>query len=217
MFKDVYAEFLSLVEQSSGRSRTDLGFRPGATEQELADMEAELRGDSDEGEWTAKVGPDGLADLKAMLRLANGHTKKFAFLPAPLLSAEEVASEYLALLDYDSDDDVGGYNADETLQEVCMHEFWIPFACYPAEVAFLIDLDPGPAGQRGQVLANYNYEDRVVVCASLTELFTLVNQGLRNKAIKFGPVEDYEQEYDLLTPDGEQADIVEVLQQLRGD
>ena len=179
-------------------------------------MEAELRGDSDEDEWNEKVGPDGLADLKAMLRLANGHSKKFAFLNAPLLSAKEVASEYLALLDYDSDEDLGGFNHDETLQEVCMHEFWIPFACYPAEIAFLIDFDPGPAGQRGQVLANYNYEERFVVCASLTELFTLVNQGLRNKAIKFGPVEDYEQEYDLLTPDGEQANIVEILDELRG-
>src|SRR5688500_2703713 len=134
MLKEVYAEFLSLMEQSSGRSRTDLGFRPPASEQELADMEAELRGDSDEDEWNEKVGSDGLADLKAMLRLANGHTKKFAFLNAPLLSAEEVASEYLALLDYDSDDDLDGYNEAGTLRQVGMHEYWIPFACYPAEI-----------------------------------------------------------------------------------
>jgi len=217
MFKDVYAEFLSLVEQSSGLSLNDLGFRPPASEQELADMEAALRGDSDENEWNEKVGPDGLDDLKAMLRVANGHTTKLAFLNGPLLSAEEVAREYLALLEYASDDDSAGYNHDETLQAVNMHEFWIPFASYPAEVTYLIDFVPGPAGRRGQVIVSHGLEETFTVCASLTELFSLANKGLREKVIKVGPIEDYEQEYDVLTADGEQADIIEVLRKLRGD
>lgn len=217
MFKDVYAEFLSLIEQSSGRSLNDLGFRPPASEKELADMEAALRGDSDEDEWNEKVGPEGLADLKTMLRLANGHTTKLALLNGPLLSAEEVAREYRDLLEYASDDDSPGYNDDETLQAVNMHAFWIPFASYPAEVTYLVDFVPGPAGRRGQVVVSYGFEDTITICSSLTELFSLASKGLREKVIKIGPIEDYEQEYDVLTADGEQADIIEVLRKLRGD
>ena len=217
MFKDVFEEFLGLVEKSTGRSRLDLGFRPPASETEIAKMEAKLRGDSDEDEWNEKVGEHGLDDLKAMLRVANGHTKKFAFFNGPLLDTKGVVSEYLEMLDYDSEDDVGGYNDDETLQEVCMHEYWIPFASYSAEVTYLIDLDPGPSGKRGQVLVNFGFEEKFVICDSLLELFSLVNQALRDGALKFGPIEGYEQEYDLLTPDGEQADLVDFLRGGEGD
>ena len=215
-FGDVFEEFLGLVEKSTGVSRLDLGFRPPASEEEIAKMEAELRGDSDEDEWNERVGEHGLDDLKAMLRVANGHTKKFAFLAGPLLDTESVVSEYLEMLEYASDE-VSSYKDDETLHEVNMHEYWIPFASYTAEVTFLIDLDPGPSGKRGQVLVNYGFEDKFVICDSLSELFRLVNQTLRDGTLKFGPIEGYEQKYDLLTPAGKQARLVELLCKLRGD
>lgn len=214
MFKDVFEEFVSLVEKSTGRSRLELGFRPPASEAAIAKMEAALRGDSDADEWNEKVGATGLDDLKTMLRVANGHTNKFAFLGGPLLGAKGVVREYLDLMEYASEDEAG-YDDLEKLYAVSMHEYWIPFASYPAEISFLIDLDPGPAGKRGQVIINYGFEDKFVICDGLTQLFSLLNLGLRDGTIKFGPIEGYEQEYDLLTPDGEQASLVEVLDALK--
>jgi cell wall assembly regulator SMI1 len=97
-----------------------------------------------------------------------------------------------------------------------MHEYWIPFASYTAEVTFLIDFDPGPSGKRGQVLVNYGFEDRVVICDSLTQLFSMVNQALRDRTLKFGPVKGYEQKYDLLTASGRMARLDQLLGNLRG-
>jgi len=210
MFKDAFEEFLSLVEKSTGRSRTDLGFHPPASEAQIAAMEAALREDSDADEWDAKVGAHGLDDLKTMLRLANGHTTKFAFLNGPLLDTESVVREYGELLEYASDDD-DGYEDDDKLRAVTMHPYWIPFASYPAEVSFLVDFDPGPAGKHGQVLVNYNFEEKFVVCDSLTDLFTRVNEKLKEGSVRFGPVQGYEQEYDLLDANGKRAKVVQLL------
>ena len=158
----------------------------------------------------------GLDDLKAMLRVANGHTVEFGFLEGPLLDAESVVSEYRDMLEY-ATEDVSDYNDDETLHDVCMHRFWIPFASYPAEVTFLIDFDPGPSGKRGQVLVTWGFEDKSVICDSLTGLFSLVNQALRERTLKFGPIEGYEQKYDLLTSAGKRVRLVQLLGKLKGD
>ena len=98
MFKDVYAEFLSLVEQSSGRSRTDLGFRPAATEQELADMEAELRGDSDEGEWLEKVGARTEPDLESWASVSWPLVRGVLASPPVLELLERITAEFYATL-----------------------------------------------------------------------------------------------------------------------
>ncbi|HEY6724873.1 MAG TPA: hypothetical protein VI197_12635 [Polyangiaceae bacterium] len=61
------------------------------------------------------------------------------------------------------------------------------------------------------MLVNYGFEDKFVICGGLNELFSLVNQMLLEGSFQFGPIEGYEQKYDLLTSAGKQARLVELL------
>lgn len=211
MIKQLFEEFLGLVEKSTGKSRAELGFLPPATAAEIEAMEAELRGDDDE--WEENVG-NGLDGLKALLSVSNGHTTKFAFLTGPLLSAQGVVDDYMMAIDA-NEQEPGRFGPSGKIHEMFMHEYWFPFASYPAEVNYLIDLAPGPKGKRGQILENYNGESRLVIAESLEELFSLVNIGLKKGVIHFGPVEDYEQEFDLLLAGGEKEDLGKILTLLR--
>ncbi|MEL6479682.1 MAG: SMI1/KNR4 family protein [Pseudomonadota bacterium] len=139
--------------------------RPGAGAAELAAAEAVI----------GRALPE---ELKTLLRLNDGAAEHLLVVfPGSwvLNPAAEVAASWkiwadLHDEDYMRDPEAVTGQSDRIKQDEHFRLAWIPFAANGMGDSLCIDLDPGPAGQVGQIISQYHDEDtRDVLGDSLAE------------------------------------------------
>jgi cell wall assembly regulator SMI1 len=172
---------LVVLEKTTGKSRDELGFAPGASEKELNALESEL--------------PKLPKELRQLLAVVNGQDTKTPILPAARLqSAEDILAEWKDLCENVDEETFGGeYQDDDKVKLFNATKLWIPLAWdYEAGggIYHYIDLDPGPNGKVGQVLQATSECDFQVLTGSLTAMFENIAKCFAEETLRLEPQED---------------------------
>ncbi len=214
--KEVFEEFLQLLEKGTGLTKKELGFNEGASQEELQNLESEIRKECQES--TTELPFDALNDLKEMLSVSSGQDERFRLWGGPFLNVKEILEEYPGVLYDDEEEEEEFYNEfqdDDKIRCLIFHHSRIPFSSDPGIIHFLLDFDPAPEGKVGQVIWNISECDYEVLADSLKEFFQLLNKGLKNGSFKVVKVEDYYHEFEIVPTNTKNKYLIETFEELR--
>lgn len=166
--------FIKNIE-SFGYSVSELGFSPGASQEQISEVENLIQ-------HTLPY------DYKCILQNINGqHSDKFYFLPdeALLFSCEEIINAYKGQIEY-FDDGIEFYDKYQFNNKI-RSNIWsasrVPIAGRDGYYLSL-DFDPGPNGTIGQVIFLINECDFVVLAPGFKDFLNKYNELINNKTLQ---------------------------------
>lgn len=181
--------FIDLI-QLSGYSLSELGFSPGASNEEIKAIET----------VTGQVIPD---ELKLFLSYINGqNTVDFYFLPdqVRLFSCQEIIDEWNEEQVYapDTEEFYNQFHYEDKIRNTIYHSTRVPFASQEGFGIVCIDNDPGPRGKAGQIIYLINECDFIVLADSFKEFISFYIECMRKGILKFeNEKEDYPNKFRL--------------------
>ncbi len=172
--KETWSKFESFLK-SKGKTMGELGFRPGAKDEDISKLEIRLSTNLP-------------ADYKDFLLICNGQKAlTLDWLPdhMTLFGVKEVAETYeyeLSRMPLVGEHTYNTFHFHDKIRSIIFHHQRIPIAQYEVGACEIyIDNIPAPKGTDGQLIFNATEADFIVLAKTLTSLIstyvTLLNNG----------------------------------------